>query len=91
MNKLNKDDQDVQDVQDVQDEQDEQEPDEQNEQNEHQIWPNLGLEDGHAWSRMGKHVTKLISLYSYEEHFLKVSSKSDEPNSRYIEKGIFWD
>ena len=21
----------------------------------------------------------------------KVSSKSDEPNSRYIEKGIFWD
>ena len=58
MNKLNKDDQDVQD------EQDEQEPDEQDEQNEHQIWPNLGLEDGHARSRMGKHVTKLVSLYS---------------------------
>ena len=26
-----------------------------------------------------------------QEPFLKVSSKSDEPNSRYIEKGIFWD
>ena len=31
------------------------------------------------------------SFISYKEHSLKVSSKSDEPNSRYIEKGIFWD
>ena len=52
-----------------------------------------GLNDGHARARMGEHVTKRISLpyFSYQEHFLKVSSKSDEPNSRYIENGIFWD
>ena len=31
------------------------------------------------------------SFSLYQEHFLKISSKSDEPNSRYIEKGIFWD
>ena len=35
--------------------------------------------------------THQSSFFSYQEHFLKVSSKSDEPNSRYIEKGIFWD
>ena len=35
--------------------------------------------------------THLTSFFSYQEHFLKVSSKSDEPNSRYIENGIFWD
>ena len=29
-----------------------------------QKWPNLGLNDGHAWARMGEHVTKLISLHS---------------------------
>ena len=56
-----RDDQDVQDETDEQDEQDEQEPDEQN---EHKIWHNLGLEDLHAWARLGKHVTKLISFHS---------------------------
>ena len=58
-----------------------------------QIWPKFGLNDGHARARTGEHVAKLISLpFSlYQEPFLKVSSKSDEPNSRYIEKGIFWD
>ena len=35
--------------------------------------------------------THITSFFSYQEHFLKVSSKSDEPNSRYIENGIFWD
>ena len=42
---------------------------------------------------MGEYVTKLISLHPFhtKEHILKVSSKSDEPNSRYIENGIFWD
>ena len=37
--------------------------------------PNLGLNDRHARARMGKHMTKLISLYLfslYQEHFLKV-------------------
>ena len=29
-----------------------------------QIWPKLGLNDGHAQARMGEHVTKLISLHS---------------------------
>ena len=29
-----------------------------------QIWPNLVLNYGHDWARMGEHVTKLISLYS---------------------------
>ena len=57
-----------------------------------QIWPNLGLNYGHARARMGPHVTILISLHSfhYQEHSLQVSSKSDEPNSRYIGIRSFW-
>ena len=35
--------------------------------------------------------THQSSFFSYQEHFLKVSSKSDERNSRCIENGIFWD
>ena len=38
-----------------------------------QIWPNLGLNDGHAWARMGEHVTKLISLDYF--HAKNISSK----------------
>ena len=38
-----------------------------------QIWPNLGLNDGHAWARMGEHVTKLISLHSF--HTKTISTK----------------
>ena len=35
--------------------------------------------------------TNHSSLFSNQHHYLKVSSKSDEPKSRYIEKGIPWD
>ena len=35
--------------------------------------------------------THQSSFSLYQEHFLKVSSKSDEPKSIYIEKGIPWD
>ena len=38
-----------------------------------QIWPNLGLNDGHAWRRMGEHVTKLISIHSFNSK--NISSK----------------
>ena len=31
------------------------------------------------------------TFISYQEHSLKVSSKSDEPNLKYIENCIFWD
>ena len=34
---------------------------------------------------------KVSILFRPSTPFLKVSSKSDEPNSRYIEKCIFWD
>ena len=54
-----------------------------------QIWSNLGLNDGHARARTGKHVTKLSVNSSYQEHFLKLSLKSDEPNSRYLKNDIF--
>ena len=37
------------------------------------IWPNLGLNNGHARARMGEHVTKLISLHSF--HIKNISSK----------------
>ena len=56
------------------------------------LWPNLGLNNGHAWARMGQHVTILTSLHScHTKNIPSDSSKSDEPNSRYIENGIFWD
>ena len=54
-----------------------------------QIWPNLGIKDGHARERTFDQTHS--SFCSYQEHFLKVSSKSDEPNSRYAENSIFWD
>ena len=38
-----------------------------------QIWSNLGLNDVHAWARMGEHVTKLISLHSF--HTKNISTK----------------
>ena len=31
------------------------------------------------------------SVLSYQEHFLKVSSQSNEPNSRCLKNGILWD
>ena len=37
-----------------------------------QISYNLGLNYGHAWARMGEHVTKLISLHSF--HTKNISS-----------------
>ena len=57
---------------------------------------NLGLNDSKWQACPGKNgqscdQTDQSSFFSYQEHFLKVSSKSDKPNSRYIEKGIFWD
>ena len=40
------------------------------------MWRNLGLIDGHVWERIGKHVSKVVSLNSsYQEHFLKGSLK----------------
>ena len=38
-----------------------------------QKWPNLGLNDGHAWTRIGEHVTKLITLHPF--HTKNISSK----------------
>ena len=35
--------------------------------------------------------THQSQIFSYQEHFLKVSSKSDEPNLRYLKNDIFWD
>ena len=35
--------------------------------------------------------THQSSFSLYQEPFLKVSSKSDEPNLKYIENCIFWD
>ena len=60
------------------------------------LGPNMAYFGPKWWTCPGKNgqtcdKTHQSSFSLYEEHFLKVSSKSDEPNSRYIEKGIFWD
>ena len=58
-----------------------------------QIWAKFGPK---YWACLGKngqsyHETNQPSFFSYQEHSLKVSSKSDESNSRYIGKSVFLD
>ena len=38
-----------------------------------QIWPNLGLNDGHAWAKTVQHITKLINLNTF--HIKNIPSK----------------
>ena len=49
-----------------------------------------------AWACPGKngqtcYEAHQSQLFLYQKHFLKVSSKSDEPHLRYPKNGIFWD
>ena len=59
----------------------------------------FGTKNGLIWAKWwacpGKNgrtcdQTHQSSFFSYQEHFLKVSSKYDEPNSRYVVKRSFW-
>ena len=49
----------------------------------------FGQNDGHANARSCDQ-THQSSCFSYQKHSLKVSSKSDEPNSRDIGRRQFW-
>ena len=59
------------------------------------LGPNIAQFGPKWWACPGKNglscdQTHQSSFFSYQEHSLKVSSKSDEPNSRYIGRRSFW-